>query len=1076
MKPKHRPFLQRSLANAIAITCCAASASGALSTWDGGAGAGDTNINTAANWVGDATPTFNSVLQGLFQTTTVANINTNVTFGPTTTNPAMAFGGSFTMNAGSGIITLYGSNTGGTTVLRTNSGASNVTINAPVEVFATSPSAAPFGGLLVMTVNNGTSTNTALTLAGGLSRATASSAATYDIRFGNNVTVGTVAAKAKISGSISGLGSIVNGSPGGAQWSGDFIIAGNQSLPTSNITMGSGAGFGTPQTTARLVLGESSTDEQTWNNITLGNVMNLAIGGKISANVFSGNTANTKITGASSAGSISFNSGTIGANVALGGGGTNENNLSITKKGTGTLNINSTSIASTGGTTYTGDTTVEAGTLNVSSATSLASPITVKAGAILSGEGATSSSLTFDTGTSTLNFDPSTPGSFTAGSVITTGATIIANPSAATTIGQTYTVLTRSSGTFSSEEVSDFISGGRATIGGDGTSTITYTADAPAALTWKGNDGTNPTFWDVATTFNWNSGIADRFFSNDNVTFDDSANSSSVVIQGSSVSPGNMVFNHSTTDYTISGGTIVGTGSLTKSGSGKLTLAQTSGSNSFSGALNINGGTLSISSLNRIGGGASTRAIQLGGGTLEYTYSASNAETSDTIPLVLNAGTSGISITGSYTTGSVNAPTAAVTLRLGAPITGSGNLVKSGSGILSIGKNIDTTLGNTFTGTLTVTAGALDIRNPDALGATSAGTTLNNAQLELFSFGQNAGVTFSAEPITVIGSSFIRSKNEDLDSDIEHVLTGPLTLDTGSVAGISSPKAVALSSTIANTINSISPNISSLQLSGTVTLGAGSILKLGLVPSVVLPVVQSNAPQTVLLTGALSGSGAVETQGAAASLYTLADPEYSGNTTVNGGTLSLGATNSSNNTSTVSIAASGATLDLNFAGTDTVDKLFIGGVQKAAGVWGSAASGAPNTDPAFTGTGTLTVTSGPAGYASWASANAPGQTVSQDHDNDGVENGVEYFMGLSGSGFTANPGVVGNTVTWTKGASYTGSYNNQFVVQTSANLTTWTTAPTGTGAGQVNIIGNNVTYTLPSAAGKIFVRLLVKED
>jgi len=1076
MKPSKNPLIRHSLHTILVVTFSALPAFGALSTWDGGAGAGDTNINTGTNWAGDATPTFNSVLQGLFQTTTAANINTNVTFGPTTTNPAMAFGGNFTMNAGSGIITLYGSNTGGTTVLRTNSGASSVTINAPIEVFATSPAAAPFGGLLVITVNNGTSTNTALNIAGGLSKATTSTAATYDIRFGNNVTpTTTVAAKAKISGPISGLGSIVNGNPGGGQWTGDFIIAGDQSLSTSNINIASGAGFGTPQATARLVLGESNTDDQTWNNITLSNVMNLAIGGNVSANVFSGNTANTKITGASATGNISFNSGTIGANVALGGAGTNENDLSITKKGTGTLNINSTSIASTGGTTYTGATTVEAGTLNISSATSLASPITVKAGATLGGEGLTSQALTFDPGTSTLSFDPATTGSFTAGGVTTTGATIIANPSAATTIGQTYTVLTRSAGNFNAAEVAAFLGGGRATIGGTGTNTITYTADAPASLTWKGNDGTNPSYWDVATTFNWTNGVADRFFSNDAVTFDDTASSFAVVIQGTSATPGNMVFNHSANNYTISGGTIVGTGSLTKSGSGTLTLAQASGSNSFSGALNINGGTLSISSLNRIGGGAGTRPIQLGGGTLEYTYTASNAETTDSVPLILNPGNSGIKITGSYVTGSVNAPTAAVTLRLGAPITGSGNLEKSGTGILSIGKNSVATIGNTFTGTLSVTAGALDIRNPDSLGATSAGTTLSNAQLELFSFNQNAGVTFDAEPITVIGSSFIRSKNEDVDSDILHVLTGTLTVNPGSVVGISSPKAVSLSSTIANTINSISPNISSLELSGAVTTGAGSILKLGLVPPVVLPVVQSNAPQTVILSGALTGSGAVETQGAAASLFTLADPEYSGNTTVNGGTLSLGAENSANNASTVSIASTGAKLDLNFTGTDTVQKLFIGGVQQPAGVYKASdnITDAGTAIAQISGTGTLTVTSSPSGFSSWATTNGiPGALPGADADSDGLTNLTEYALGTSPTAATPSPGIwSGNTITFNKGADAITNQDVNYIIETSTDLGVtdpWTAAVTQNAPNA----SSTITYTFtPGSPVRKFARL-----
>jgi autotransporter-associated beta strand protein len=543
-----------------------------------------------------------------------------------------------------------------------------------------------------------------------------------------------------------------------------------------------------------------------------------------------------------------------------------------------------------------------------------------------------------------------------------------------------------------------------------------------------------------------------------------------------------MVFNHSN-NYTISGGTIVGSGSLTKTGSGTLTLAQASGSNSFSGTLNINCGTLSISSLNRIGSSTSTRAVQLGGGTLEYTYNVGNAETSDSLPITLNPGNSGIKVTGVYNAGGVNAPTAAVTLRLGAAITGSGNLEKSGSGILAIGKNSVTTLGNTFSGNINVTAGALDIRNPDSLGATSGGTTLTNGQLELFSFGQNAGVEFAAEPITIVGSSFIRTKNEDQDSDILHVLTGPLTLNPSSVLGLASPKAVALSGTVANTINSTSPNISSLELTGNVTTGSGSVLKLGLTPSIVVPIVQSSVAQTVTLSGSITGSGAVETQGAAASVYTLTDPEYSGNTTVNGGILSLGADNSSNNPSTVNIASSGATLDLTFSGSDTVDKLFIGGVQQPAGVYEAIGNAGNGTEIAqITGIGTLTVTSGPGGYSSWQSVNGAGsQTVAQDHDNDGVDNGVEYFLGgnTNTTGFTAQPAPFGGAIIWTKAATYTGVFNTDFKVQSSTDLTTWNDATvSGTVGvpGTVHLSGSNVTYTLPTGPTKSFVRLLVNPN
>jgi hypothetical protein len=60
-------------------------------------------------------------------------------------------------------------------------------------------------------------------------------------------------------------------------------------------------------------------------------------------------------------------------------------------------------------------------------------------------------------------------------------------------------------------------------MGGAGTNTIIFTPVAPIALTWKGNDGTNPAFWGIGTTFNWNSGSPDRFFAGDAVTFDETA-------------------------------------------------------------------------------------------------------------------------------------------------------------------------------------------------------------------------------------------------------------------------------------------------------------------------------------------------------------------------------------------------------------------------------------------------------------------------------------------------------------------------------------------------------------------------
>jgi hypothetical protein len=97
-------------------------------------------------------------------------------------------------------------------------------------------------------------------------------------------------------------------------------------------------------------------------------------------------------------------------------------------------------------------------------------------------------------------------------------------------------------------------------------------------------------------------------------------------------------------------------------------------------------------------------------------------------------------------------------------------------------------------------------------------------------------------------------------------------------------------------------------------------------------------------------------------------------------------------------------------------------------------------------TGVLTVGAAPSGYASWASANAGGQTADLDYDNDGVANGVEFFMGQTGSGFTANPPLVGDTVTWPKSAGFVGSYK----VETSTDLVIWTDV-TGHRGGQRNL-------------------------
>jgi hypothetical protein len=123
--------------------------------------------------------------------------------------------------------------------------------------------------------------------------------------------------------------------------------------------------------------------------------------------------------------------------------------------------------------------------------------------------------------------------------------------------------------------------------------------------------------------------------------------------------------------------------------------------------------------------------------------------------------------------------------------------------------------------------------------------------------------------------------------------------------------------------------------------------------------------------------------------------------------------------------------------------------------------------------------SGNAGFTAWQDANGTTGGLDEDHDGDGVSNGVEFFIygPTANSGFTALPTVVDTggllTVTWTKAAGYDGTYGTDYVVETSATLTNpWTPVSEGTGADTVEITGAEVKFTFP-AGTRDFARLKV---
>jgi len=1095
MKPKSNAFLRVSRLALFAISC-GALPTFAGTTWDGG-GTSNTNINLADNWDGTAPGVVNSLngtTAAIFATGgNAANMNVPARFTTITFNRNDA--GGFAIS-GASTLSANQATAGGTINLAVSDTAGNG-VSSISSAFQVNTDAG--GGTRLLNINNLEKDVPAgsLLVSGGISASTPAN--TYVIRAGGTgVTV--------LSGTLSHVAGIQQVNSGSS--SGKVIVNGSQNLGSASVNIPSSTS-GTVSSAYTIQMGSSTADVQSWGTTTINqnatvsvkstatlsgavsvgaNGANLVVDGALSATAlslggataacnlkiggsasFSGNVAigatagNLIVGNAASNGTLSLSSGTISSNVTIGGPNTNEDNLNLTKISSGTLTLN-------GAHTYTGDTNVNVGTLNLGG--TLDSPITVNAGATLGGEGSTSSSLTFATGSSALQFDPSglSTAALTADTVDVSavGTLVLVSPTAATTPSSTYTVLKRVTGSFAPGDLAKFAMasrGGSLSITGGGKElTLTAAASTPANLIWKGDDGTNPTFWDVASTLNWDNSGAERFYTGDAVTFNDTG-SPTVAVQGTTVSPGNILFDNTTANtYTVSGGSIGGAGSLTKNNTGTVTfansLAHTNGivvnagvldlgaaNNTFTGGVNVAGGEL------KFGGAAlpstgslNSQAVTLNGGKITRTTNSNI--TNDSQIFTINTNGSEISVDSSATT----------TWRIGGKVSGVGNWTKSGTGVLALGRFSDSNPANDFTGTVTVTQGTLDLRHSNSLGSTAAGTFIQGALLMMQNFGQTAGTYTVDEPLDFSGASFLTGYCQETKVFTQQ-FNGTINVQAGTTLGIATARA-----------GSTTPP--TLELNGTtITTGAGSVLNLG-TRAASYPGAFTAATQTINIGAAISGPGAVTAQGDAGSVYTLSAPGYSGNTTVNSGTLKLGAVNANNNASTITVE-SGAKIDIAFSGNDTVGSLILGGTNVGPGTYNAT------THPAFfdaTGTGSIVVPAPAGGYAAWRDLYAPGQTVDQDHDNDGVDNGIEYFMGQTGNGFTPLPVLnSSNNITWTMGDTYTGTYNADYVVQTSSDLSIWTPVVVGDVVIDDIAPGKSVSYTL-TGSGKRFVRLLVNPN
>lgn len=162
------------------------------------------------------------------------------------------------------------------------------------------------------------------------------------------------------------------------------------------------------------------------------------------------------------------------------------------------------------------------------------------------------------------------------------------------------------------------------------------------------------------------------------------------------------------------GNVVSGPGSLTKTGTGSLTL---SGANSYSAGTTLSAGTLTLASDTAAGSGS----VALNGGTLQSSGTRTIANN-----IVLGGGAIG---------GSDN-------LTLGGVVSGSSALTKNGSGTLRL------TSANSASGAVAINAGSLTLGANGALGSVSSVTIASGAALTLDAAGGNlinnaAGITFA---------------------------------------------------------------------------------------------------------------------------------------------------------------------------------------------------------------------------------------------------------------------------------------------------------------------------------------------
>jgi autotransporter-associated beta strand protein len=323
-----------------------------------------------------------------------------------------------------------------------------------------------------------------------------------------------------------------------------------------------------------------------------------------------------------------------------------------------------------------------------------------------------------------------------------------------------------------------------------------------ASVTWT---GATDSAWDIGTTQNWDNGGPDVFYNADHVTFNDSATNKAVEVAGS-VIPSSVTFDNSAgNDYTVSGaGSIDGGTGIVKNGTGRATIST---NNSFDGPVTINAGTLHAASNTALGsavGGttiASGATLDVGGADLdEEVVTVSGAGVGGQGAITSSAAPPGgfrnlrnVTLTGDTTFGAEEGgrwDIRTVDEDTPATLTGGGHaLTVAGAGTVSLAD-----IGETDLGDITINGGTLAMQFSTTLGRAGTATVNAGGQLSLFSNDAERPVPTPSKTIVLNGGALSNAiggtgtgENLDINTPLVHSANSILNAEGGGEFSISTP-------------------------------------------------------------------------------------------------------------------------------------------------------------------------------------------------------------------------------------------------------------------------------------------------